>query len=110
MSTLPRRACDFHTRTHRRSCAEVERYKRTFDKFDLNKDGKLNSAELTLMLREYHVDESDSEVKKMIEEVDYDTNGTIECEEFLQLMGAIKCGDATNVRFAALVNGNGRQA
>jgi Ca2+-binding EF-hand superfamily protein len=57
-----------------------------FRVFDTDGDGRITAKELMAVLVELGIKTSKSDVKKMIQELDYDRNGTIEYSEFVQMM------------------------
>ncbi|GMH63560.1 hypothetical protein TrLO_g16009 [Triparma laevis f. longispina] len=63
----------------------------SFDEIDLNHDGMLDASEIKLaMARFLGTEPQDFFVEQMIEAIDEDHNGTIEIEEFKQLMAAVR--------------------
>mmetsp|Transcript_452 Transcript_452/g.814 ORF Transcript_452/g.814 Transcript_452/m.814 type:complete len:558 (+) Transcript_452:321-1994(+) len=63
----------------------------TFDDLDLNHDGVLDASEIKNAMTTFLGEEPpDFFVEAMIESIDEDHNGTIEIEEFKQLMASVK--------------------
>lgn len=65
---------------------EIADLKRTFDSFDLNRDGHISKEELATVMRGMGQSPSEREIEDMIREADQDQNGLIEYPEFLDLM------------------------
>ena len=61
-------------------------YREAFALFDKNGDGTITVVELGTVMRSLGNNPTDSELQDMINEVDSDGNGTLEFEEFCQLM------------------------
>ena len=66
--------------------AELKEAKEAFDRFDINKDGRITVDELRQVFSELGVNLTETEGKNMIAKVDENKNGTVEFEEFLLLM------------------------
>lgn len=56
--------------------------------YNQNGDGKISSSELLAAMKQLGQNPSKAEVDKMIKEVDRDNNGTVEFNEFVELMSA----------------------
>jgi calcium-binding protein CML len=56
-----------------------------FQRFDMNRDGKISVTELGCILRSLGDDPSDEELILMVKEVDRDGDGFIDLEEFILL-------------------------
>jgi Ca2+-binding EF-hand superfamily protein len=63
----------------------VSEFKKAFDLFDKNGDGRIPTKELGTMMRSLGQNPSDSELRDMIDEVDADNTGTIGFTEFLTM-------------------------
>ena len=66
--------------------AELKEAKEAFDRFDINKDGRITVDELRQVFSELGVNLTETEGKNMIAKVDENKNGTVEFEEFILLM------------------------
>lgn len=62
---------------------KTKELKETFDFYDKDQDGCLDIHDLQDLFKSKGVEISDDAVQDMINEVDYDGNGTIEFQEFL---------------------------
>lgn len=65
---------------------QVSEFKEAFKLFDKDLDGKITSNELGIVMRSLGQRPTDQELKNMVTIVDQDGNGTIEFNEFLNLM------------------------
>ena len=61
-------------------------YREAFALFDKNGDGCINVIELGTVMRQIGQNPTDTELRDMINEVDVDGNGTLEFDEFCNLM------------------------
>ena len=61
-------------------------YREAFALFDKNGDGCINVVELGTVMRQIGQNPTDTELRDMINEVDVDGNGTLEFDEFCNLM------------------------
>ena len=61
-------------------------YREAFALFDKNGDGTITVFELGTVMKSLGTNPTDSELQDMINEVDADGNGTLEFDEFCQLM------------------------
>merc|ERR1712146_493481 len=66
--------------------AQKEVLKQAFDAFDTNKSGNIDEKELMDAMKALGFTPTKQDVIDMINEVDADGSGTIEYEEFLQMM------------------------
>lgn len=64
----------------------LDEFKDAFGLFDQDGDGRISALELGAVLSNLGKQATKEELEDMINEVDHDKNGTIEFEEFLQLM------------------------
>lgn len=60
--------------------------KRAFDRFDTDKSGSIDAAELAFILKALGQTPTQGELLDMLNEVDQDGNGTIEFDEFCRMM------------------------
>ncbi|OWF56440.1 Calmodulin-5 [Mizuhopecten yessoensis] len=65
---------------------EIDEFREAFSLFDKDGDGSIPTAELGTVLRALGQNPSASELKKMINEVDADGDGTVDFPEFLILL------------------------
>ena len=61
-------------------------YQDAFEMFDKDKDGAITARELGNMMRSIGQNPTDEEVNAMIKEVDLNSDGKIELDEFITLM------------------------
>lgn len=61
-------------------------FKDAFDKFDTDKDGHITETELGVVLKGLNIHATRAEILDLITQVDTDKSGTIEFEEFLEIM------------------------
>ncbi|KAK3578254.1 hypothetical protein CHS0354_011576 [Potamilus streckersoni] len=69
---------------------QLKEFKKTFDMFDKDQNGKISGSELSQAFRLQGQYLSDKEISQIIREVDKDGNGQIDFEEFVSLM-TCKC-------------------
>jgi len=65
---------------------QVLEFQEAFGLFDKDGDGKITSTELGVVMRSLGQRPTEAELRDMVNEVDEDGNGTIEFDEFLQMM------------------------
>ncbi|CDW53538.1 Calmodulin [Trichuris trichiura] len=65
---------------------QIAEFQEAFNLFDKDGDGKITSQELGVVMRSLGQRPTESELRDMVNEVDEDGNGTIEFDEFLQMM------------------------
>lgn len=65
---------------------QVAEFKEAFMLFDKDEDGMITTAELGVVMRSLGQRPTEQELRDMVREVDVDGNGTIEFNEFLQMM------------------------
>ena len=74
---------------------EVAQLKQAFALFDLDGNGYITNDELGTVLRKMGQEPTDEEVDAMIAEIDEDGDGTIDFEEFCELMEKRMSDDST---------------
>ncbi|KIJ98372.1 hypothetical protein K443DRAFT_680798 [Laccaria amethystina LaAM-08-1] len=65
---------------------QVDSYKEAFSLFDKDGDGTITTKELGVVMRSLGQNPTEAELQDMVNEVDRDGNGTIDFEEFLDMM------------------------
>ena len=65
---------------------QIAEFKEAFSLFDKDNDGKITTKELGTVMRSLGQNPSESELTDMINEVDVDSDGTIDFPEFLTMM------------------------
>lgn len=65
---------------------QINEFKEAFSIFDRDGDGTITIKELKSVMRSLGLNPSDVELQDMINEIDLDSNGTIEFSEFLAMM------------------------
>lgn len=70
--------------------AQLDHYVRSFHNIDKDGTGSIDAQELTAALREMGQYPSSAEVECMIRMVDFDCSGTVDLEEYLELVGQIE--------------------
>lgn len=65
---------------------QVAEFKEAFSLFDKNGDGSITTGELGTVMRHLGQDPSEEELTEMINKIDVDGDGTIDFEEYLQMM------------------------
>jgi len=76
---------------------QVEEFKEAFSEFDIDGDGTITTQELGTVMRRIGERPTDKELTDMVAEVDEDKSGTIEFNEFLQMM-ANRQGDSEKIQ------------
>jgi len=72
------------------SAAQLDHYTRSFHNIDRDGTGSIDAEELTAALREMGQYPSSAEVECMIRMVDFDCSGTVDLDEYLELVGQIE--------------------
>ncbi|KAH3731475.1 calmodulin D [Pelomyxa schiedti] len=65
---------------------QTQQLQDAFNLFDVNHDGKIDASELTRVMINLGQKPTEQEVRDMIHDVDTDGNGTVDFEEFVQMM------------------------
>lgn len=65
---------------------QIAELREAFSLFDKDGDGDISTKELGTVMRSLGQNPSDEELEDMVREVDVDGNGTIDFDEFLQMM------------------------
>lgn len=65
---------------------QIAEFKEAFQIFDKDGSGNITTKELGTVMRSLGQNPSEEELKKMIDEVDYNRDGTVDFKEFLGLM------------------------
>ncbi|XP_059623871.1 calmodulin-like protein 30 [Cornus florida] len=89
----------------------VEEMKGVFNKFDINKDGKISREEYKLALRALGRGNEGSEVSKVFEAIDTDGDGFIDFKEFMEVHnrgGGVKTSDIQRAFRVFDLDGNGK--
>ncbi|XP_060063086.1 calmodulin-beta-like [Ylistrum balloti] len=66
--------------------AQLTEFREAFNMFDINKTGSVTTKELGDVLRNMGQEPSETELRHMVDEVDEDGSGSIEFEEFVEMM------------------------
>jgi len=80
--------------------SEIAELKQVFASFDKDSSGHIDAKELKQVLQELKMYENDAQVQSLIKEVDTNKSGTIEFNEFLDIVLAIKSGKGSKLNFA----------
>ena len=68
------------------SAEQLNEYQEAFQLFDKNGDGTITVTELGTVMKSLGNNPTDAELQDMIDECDADGNGTLEFEEFCNMM------------------------
>ncbi|MDP6765163.1 MAG: bacteriohemerythrin [SAR324 cluster bacterium] len=82
------------------SAQELAKFRRQFDELDISRDESIDAVELDALLRSFGHNPSPDEIQEMIQAIDLDKSGTIEFDEFLHMIWAIRSGQGGG-KFAA---------
>jgi glycerol-3-phosphate dehydrogenase len=69
---------------------ELERFKKIFNSFDVDHDGHITQKDLAKAFKALDIKFKQEDIQKLIDEVDFDKNGAIEFNEFVQCLAAVK--------------------
>ena len=75
---------------------KLKEFRCAFDLFDADKDGNITIKELGDVLKKLGQNLSDAELQEIISEVDKDKNGSIDINEFMELMASKMKDDDTD--------------
>jgi len=64
----------------------MRQFKEAFELFDTDQSGTIDGSELKFCMQALGFDPSPYEIKEMLEKIDQDGNGTVEFEEFVDLL------------------------
>ncbi|XP_019623611.1 PREDICTED: troponin C-like [Branchiostoma belcheri] len=68
---------------------QIAEFKMAFDMFDADGGGDISTRELGTIMKKLGLNVSRDQLQDMIDEVDVDASGTIDFEEFLEMMAKI---------------------
>jgi len=74
------------------SAQELAKFRRQFDELDISRDESIDAVELDALLSSFGHNPSPDEIQEMIQAIDLDKSGTIEFDEFLHMIWAIRSG------------------
>merc|ERR1712216_881842 len=81
---------------------QIEEIREAFNLFDADNSGAIDVRELKAAMRALGFEVKKEELKKMISDIDNDGNGSIEFQEFLEMMtGKMGEKDTTSRRFSS---------
>ena len=64
----------------------MRQFREAFELFDTDQSGTIDGTELKFCMQALGFDPSPHEIKDMLEKIDQDGNGTVEFEEFVDLL------------------------
>ncbi|KAJ2926107.1 hypothetical protein H1R20_g10983, partial [Candolleomyces eurysporus] len=65
---------------------QIQAFKESFSLFDKDGDGTISAKELGTVMRSLGRNPNETELRDMINEIDKDRNGTVDFEEFIEMM------------------------
>merc|ERR1711977_650042 len=65
---------------------DLEEFKEAFNLFDTDKSGTIDAMELSFCMRALGFNPTPDEIKDMLDKIDQDDNGTVEYQEFVDLL------------------------
>merc|ERR1712046_92446 len=65
---------------------DMRQFKEAFELFDTDQSGTIDATELKFCMQALGFDPSPVEIKEMLEKIDQDGNGSVEFEEFVDLL------------------------
>lgn len=90
------RVVNVYTEFHEFSRKQIKEYQKTFEKFDVGRDGYLDLMELKLMMEKLGAPQTHLGLKQMIAEVDEDHDSKICFREFLLIYRKAQAGELDN--------------
>ena len=73
---------------------QISEFKEAFDLFDKDGDGRITATELGTVMKNLGQSPSEAELRDMVNEVDENSDGTIDFQEFLNMLASkLKDGD-----------------
>eukprot|EP00842_Homolaphlyctis_polyrhiza_P001711 jgi/Hompol1/2540/HPOL_002950-RA len=101
IASLSQDQARFFARTHFLP-SELAKYREVFDKLDFDHDGSISKTDFGRALSHLGVKMKPEELISAIEEVDLNRSGSVEFEDFLEVIAALK-DSRTRSRFARIV-------
>nr|XP_017234435.1 PREDICTED: calmodulin-like protein 1 isoform X2 [Daucus carota subsp. sativus] len=89
----------------------TDEMRQIFDKFDIDRDGKISHEEYKVIIRAVQKDSTSKDVQKIFEVADLDGDGFISYEEFVNVQkrgGVLKMVDIQNAFRVFDLNGDGK--
>lgn len=89
----------------------TDEMRQIFDKFDIDKDGKISHEEYKVIIRAVQKDSTSKDVQKIFEVADLDGDGFISYDEFVNVQkkgGVLKMADIQNAFRVFDLNGDGK--
>jgi len=77
---------------------EISKYQSAFNKIDKTKKGFISLQDLRQFFKDQNQEISEVTLRDILNDVDANSNGLLELEEFLQLMSCVKRGDVLNTK------------
>nr|KAJ3422537.1 mitochondrial glycerol-3-phosphate dehydrogenase [Polyrhizophydium stewartii] len=89
MASLSENQARFFARTHFLP-SELATYREVFNKLDFDRDGSISKADFGRALSQLGLAMKQGELEAVIEEVDLNRSGSVEFDEFLEVLAAVK--------------------
>ena len=67
---------------------QISEFKEAFDLFDKDGDGRITATELGTVMKNLGQSPSEAELRDMVNEVDENSDGTIDFQEFLNMLAS----------------------
>lgn len=77
---------------------QLDNLREAFNIFDKDGDGKINADEIGAVMRNLGINPTDTDLQNMVDRYDDDGNGTIEFNEFINMMATKFEGHENNLR------------